>query len=126
LQGEQPSGSGEQELTRPRIEVDSVLDGKNEVRYSLNLVDDQKAVMADEPSGVSCGSVPYRGVVEVPDAGTWPTVGDQAGKGALARLASAVEHDDPRVAKRCSHTLVRATRIEVASVRHTADDTRRG
>jgi hypothetical protein len=48
--------------------------------------------MADEPSGISRGSVSYRGIVQVPDLGTWPTLGDQAGQGALARLASAVEH----------------------------------
>ena len=55
LEGEQPRGSGEQELAGPRVQIDRVLDGEDEIGDALDLVDDQQTVVADERGGVGVG-----------------------------------------------------------------------
>lgn len=55
----------EQEPPGPRIGVDLVLDGEEQVRHSLDLVDDQQPVVAYEQAGIRLSCVP---VVDLPSA----------------------------------------------------------
>src|SRR6202044_2199609 len=85
---EDPGGPGQEKTPWARLQVDQNLDRSQQLRRELDLVDDHKAVVLDEPGRVVLGGPQSGSVIEQADDGARPTIGRQVCLGSKAAVVT--------------------------------------
>ncbi len=117
-QADQARRTCEQEPPGPWIDVYLVLDGEEQVRHSLDLVDDQEPVMAHEQPGIRPGRVAERRIVEIPQFRSRVLRHHEPGECALACLPRTIDHHYAGIRQRGRHRPPRMSREQCSGRIH--------
>jgi hypothetical protein len=115
-QPEHPGRAGQQEATRPWVGVHSLLDGEQQLRDTLDLIDDHRLRQVDETGWVLLSSPTSDDSVEGAPLGRVRN-SYQLDQGALSALARAIDQHHPGVPQRLVHRLLGVPRQQPAKRR---------